>query len=406
MARIHTGVAVGLWAATAIAAFALGRFESTSRTEPAPEDLGVALRAALAEGDLLERTARTASLLEYLDAENLPGVVAVYDGLLAVVGQSDIRPFVAAWARFDPEAALEHTRAWPYAIKRDGGVQTAIEIWAQRDPAAARLAFERIGVEQPELREQLLLGLLVGWVHSSANGLDEYLAGLAPASADTATGIVVGALMRKGGADATLAWADAILADPTTDARLERSVFRRATRSVARSDPERAAAWVLAHAGSVYADDGPRIVAGEWGAVDGRAALLWVRDLPAGKPREQAVREAFVQWSKADADGAREWIESESLTEFHDPALDVHARRLAGLAPAEAVGWCERILGDQRRTACLKAAATRWYQRDRAAAEAWLVTSPLDEATRNAVRTAKRSRQRGGGAELPRAARR
>jgi hypothetical protein len=406
MRRIGTGVAVGLWAATVAAAFALGRFAAPPESSSAPADLGAAIRAALAEGDLLDRFGRTAELMERLDPETLPAVVAVYDRLLPVVGQSDIRPFVAAWARFDPQAALDHTAAWPYRIKREIGVETAIEVWAQRDPPAARVAYERIAPAQPELREPLHLGLLAGWVHSGGDGLDGYVAGLPPASVDTAAGIVVGALMRKGGEEATLGWADPILADGDYDAKLKRSIFRRAVRSVARSDPERAAAWALSKAGSGYADDGPRIVAGQWGGRDGRAAMQWIRDLPAGEPREHAVREAFLQWSKADPAAAEAWIASEPLTAFHDPAVDVHARRLSDRAPAEAVGWCERLVDASRRSRCLEAVARRWYRRDPAAAEAWLAQSPLDEEARSAVRKAPPARQRARGAPRPPAARR
>jgi hypothetical protein len=406
MRRMNTGVGVGVWAATVVAAFAVGRFAARPEAASAPGDLGAALRAALGDGDLLERFGRTANLLEFLDPETLPEVVAVYDPLLSVVGQSDIRPFVAAWARFDPEAALDHTRAWPYRIKQEIGVQTAIEAWAQRDPTAARLAYERISAEQPDLREPLLLGLLAGWVHSGGEGLDAYLAGLPPVFADTGVGIVVGALMRKGSTEATLEWADAILGNEATDAKLKRSTFRRATRSVARAHPERAAAWALSHAASGYADDGPRIVAEQWGGQDGMAALQWIRGLAPGKPRDQAVREAFAQWSKADPAGAQAWLATESLTEFHDPALDFHAKRLAARAPAEAVGWCERLVDPSRRRACLRNAATRWYRLDAVAAEAWLEQSPLDEETRLAVRNAPAARKRAGGAARPRAARR
>jgi hypothetical protein len=406
MRRMSMGIAVGLWAATVAAAFALGRFSAPPDAASAPADLAGAIRAALAEGDLLDRFGRTAELMERLDPETLPAVVAVYDRLLPVVGQSDIRPFVAAGGRFDPQAALDHTAAWPYRIKREIGVETAIEAWAQRDPAAARLAYERIAAAQPELREPLHLGLLAGWVHSARDGLDGYLAGLPPAAADTAAGVVVGALMRKGGAAATLGWADAMLADEACDAKVKRSIFRRATRSVARAEPERAAAWALAKAGSGYADDGPRIVAGQWGGRDGVAALRWARELPAGEPREQAVREAFVQWSKADPAAAEAWLASESLAELHDPALDVHARKLSLRAPAEAVGWCERLADASRRSACLEAVAIRWYRRDPAAAEAWLEQSPLDEEARSAVRKAPPARQRARGAPRPPPARR
>ncbi len=401
MPRMNAGLAVGVWAATAVAAFAVGRVTTPPGAVPAPADLAASIRAALGEGDVLDRFGRTASLLQHLDPETLPEVRAVYDRMLPVIGQWEIRPFVAAWARFDPAGALEHALAWPF--KQDFGVEAAIEGWAQRDPAAARRAFERAAADQPALREQLFLGLLAGWVHSGQDGLDRYIAELPPSSWDMATGIAVGALVRKGGAEATLGWADGVLRDEAYDKRLKRSLFRRATRSVARLDPERAAAWVLEHAGSEYAADGPRIVAEQWGGRDGRAALQWVRDHAAAKARVEAAREAFVQWLRSDPAGAKAWLASESLTEFHDPALDVYARSLDDRAPEEAVAWCERILDPERRRGCLGAAATEWYRRDAVAAEAWLQQSSLDEEVRGRVRRPPEGRQRGRGARRPRA---
>ena len=254
MQKMRTGVALGLWAATVVGAFALGRLTRPLEAAPTPEDLGSALRAALGEGDALERSRRTASVLDQLDPGTLPRVLAVYDEMLPVVGESDIRPFVAACVRFDPVGALDHTLAWPFPTRREMGVVAAIESWAQRDPSAARLAYERIGKQHPDLRPRLFEGFLAGWVHSGHDGLDAYLAELPPTSLEAAAGTAVGALMRRGGAEAALGFAERVLRNEAYDARLKRSLFRHATRSVARGDPERAAAWALSHAEGEYAD--------------------------------------------------------------------------------------------------------------------------------------------------------
>src|SRR5262245_18671262 len=231
MPRIHAGVALALCAVAAIAAFAIGRARAPAKPVAAPGDLGARVRAALGEGDELTRLGQAAILLENLDPSTLPEVLAVYDEMLPVLGQWEIRPFVAAWARFDPAGALDHTLGWPFKPKREIGVEAAMEGWALRDPAAARHAFEQASAQRPGLGEPLLLGLLAGWVHSGQAGLESYVAGLPPATQDAATSIVAGALVRKGGADAALAWADAILRDETGDGGFKQSVFRRATRS-------------------------------------------------------------------------------------------------------------------------------------------------------------------------------
>jgi hypothetical protein len=394
MLRMNRAAVAGLWAATAVAAFAVGRAAMPPQATPAPDDLGAEVRAALAEGDVLERFDRTASLLQHLDPDNLPGVLAVYDQMIAIINESEIRAFVAAWARLDPLAALDHTRAWPFAPKQEIGVEVAIYSWALRDPLAARLAIEGVVADQPQLREKLLHGLVAGWVHSDAEGLDRYLADLPPTTRDRITVVAVATLMRARGAEAAMAWVDAILRNEGYDDRYKLSAFRRGIRSVSRWYPERGAAWAMEHAGNAYAVDGPRIVAEQWGGRDGRAAMQWLRGQPAGRRRDQGVRQALVEWLRSDRQGAVEWLNSETLTVFHDPALELYASRLDDRKPEEAIGWCERILNPERRTGCFRAAAKTWYQRDAEAAEAWLEQSPLDEETRQLVRKLAERKQR------------
>src|SRR3990172_7933274 len=111
MHRTTRGARVALWAATAAASFALGRLTAPAQELPAPDDLAGSLRAALGEGDALLRLGRTTSLLERLDAERLPGVVAVYERMIPLLDPWEVGPLFSAWARFDPAGGLSHARA-------------------------------------------------------------------------------------------------------------------------------------------------------------------------------------------------------------------------------------------------------------------------------------------------------
>jgi hypothetical protein len=395
---MNRAAVAGLWAATAVAAFAVGRVAMPPQATPAPDDLGAEIRAALAEGDVLERFDRTAGLLQHLDSDNLPGVLAVYDQMIAILDDSAIRVFVAAWARFDPLAALDHARAWPFVPKQEIGVQAALSSWALRDPLAARLAIDGVVADQPHLGEKLYHGLVVGWVHSDAEGegLDRYLADLPPATRDRIVVVAVATLMRARGAEAAIALVDAILRNEAYDDAYKLSAFRRGIRSVSRWYPERGAAWATEHAGNAYAVDAPRLVAEQWGGQDGRATMQWLRDQPAGRRRDQGVRQAMLEWLRSDRQGAVEWLNSETLTKFHDPALELYATRLDDRKPEEAIAWCERIRNPKRRTGCFRVVATTWYQRDAEAAEAWLEQSPLDEEARGLVRKRAEKKPRSG----------
>jgi hypothetical protein len=121
----------------------------------------------------------------------------------------------------------------------------------------------------------------------------------------------------------------------------------------------------------------------------------WLGENASGGRRDRAVRQAFLEWSRADRPSAKAWLESVSPTAFHDPALEVWAEQLVASEPVEALGWCERILDPARRQRCVESSARIWYTRDALAAEAWLQQSPLDEEARSKVRTPPRQQAPG-----------
>jgi hypothetical protein len=389
---VKQGAVLGVWAATVVAAFAVGRVTAPPESASAPDDFRAAIRAALGEKDGFDRAQRTTRILQQLDSENVADVAAVYDQLIHILGESDLRPFVSAWAQFDPAAAFDHTLGWTLD-KQKIGAAAAIEGWAMRDPVEALRAYEETSARIPRLSEDLFLNMLTGWLYSDGGGLDEYLAGLSKSRQDMAIARVAAKLMRHGGADATIRWVNSIVRNEAYENRFKRWVFRRGVRIVGRSDPERTAAWAMEHTGHAYAQDAPRIVAEHWGSRDGRAALQWVRDHPSEDLQALAVREAFRTWSKSNRKAAVEWLETETLTAFHDPAIGFHAKGLSDPAPEEAVVWCERILDPERQLRCFDIAAPKWYQRDPVAAETWLQQSPLDEEARRAVRNPEIRRQ-------------
>jgi len=129
---------------------------------------------------------------------------------------------------------------------------------------------------------------------------------------------------------------------------------------------------------------------------DGPAAMQWVREHPDEELQAGASRAAFRAWLMNDRKSAKSWLESETLTPFHDPVIVYYARDLSDRLPAEAITWCERVTDAERRLSCLEIAAASWYQRDALTAEEWLQQSPLDEEARSAARRPpKKKPQRG-----------
>ena len=389
------GVIIALWAATAAATFGIGWITPPPHTSPhepsAPDDLAASIRSALGEGDVIERQGRTASLLERLDPEGVLEVAALYERMIPVIDSSELAQFFTAWARFDAAGALNHALSWSpreMANQRRIGIRAAIQVWAQLNPSAAQLAAVEIAAD-PRLRDALWGGLVTGWVHShrEQEGLGAFIADLPPLhSRREVIEIAIRELLRKGGADAALGWAEPILRDEGYEGILKRSIFGPATDLVAQWDPERTAAWAAEHLDADYAEEGLHNVAKHWSRRDGAAAIAWLGEQPAGELRDKAVREAFVGWSTTDSHGVRAWLNTEELTPLHDPAFEIKAARLSAFEPARALSWCERIQEPARQLSCLESTAGNWYGRNAVAAETWLQQSSLDDEARRRVR--------------------
>ena len=393
MTSVKKTAVICAWAATFLAGFVGARLFALPESASAPDDFGAAIRAALAEKDGLDRMARTAAVLQHLDPENVVEATAVYDRLLNLLNEPDIRPFVIAWARFDPAAALDHTLNWRFPDQQNAGANAAIEGWAMRDPIGALQAYDEAKTRVQGSAENLFLHLLTGWLYSGEGGLVEYIADLSDHNREIAISRVVGRVMRNGDADAAMSWVESLIQNEAYEMPFKRRVFRRGIRIVGRSEPELTAAWTMEHLGQPYAVDAPRIAAGRLALKDGPAAMQWVSGLPREQSPELAIREAFLTWYRSDRKSAVAWLESETLTAFHDPAIDYYANDLSRRRPEEAIVWCERILDSERQLRCLKPAAAKWFQRDPTAAEAWLEQSPLDEEARRTARISPKKKK-------------
>jgi len=355
--------------------------------------LGDSVRAALRQPDRLDRFRGLVQALESLGPENLPGVLEAYEEEEAGIGECELRPFVYTWARFDPEGALARMGGWESRIKRRMGIAAVVYAWALRDPLAARQAVEDFRGDAL-LHERLQMALVNGWVHSDVPGLMEHLASLPQGKSRGAlTAMAVTVIRWSSGTEAMLRLVSALPDDAENG--FKRTAFRKAAQLTAKRDPERAAQWVEAQPKREWAEDGIRIVAEHWCPVDPGVAFDWLRAKPSGNARDQAVRAGYSRWLKRDRAAAAAWLDSESLTEFHDPALDVLAREIASRSPEKAIGWARRIGDAGLRVESLTAVGKRWFRADPQAARAWLAESELPEKARRAVlETPPRTRRR------------
>jgi len=127
MTSVKKAAVIGAWTATLLVGFFGARLFTQSDFASAPDDFSVAIRGALAETDPLDRVTRIAAIMQHLDPQNVVEAAAVYDRLLNLLEEVDIRAFVIAWTRFDPAAAFDHTISWRFPDKQKVGASAAIE---------------------------------------------------------------------------------------------------------------------------------------------------------------------------------------------------------------------------------------------------------------------------------------
>jgi hypothetical protein len=348
--------------------------------------------------DLLGRAVRLTGLLDALDAETAGGVADAYEENLARVSEFEVRFLMAAWCRFDPEAALRRALTWPEGPKRAIAVEEVARSWALREPRAAQEAMAIVpGIRKGvgpggELQDAFRRGLADGWImNGDIEGATEALLELPRGfEQGRAARKLAEELLRRAGPEAVERWAEGVPDDAPGDFKY--LAFRRAALILLDYDFERGKRWLERNADTKFGQTGMKVLAREWGEQDPEAALAWLRSQPEGRAQQTAVLIAFERWIASDVDAARAWLEREPESERLDAMAAALARKLVSSDPEAAVAWAQRI-GDERfRTDTLVAVGRTWYRNDRASAAKWLETSGLPESAQAEVKSAVRRR--------------
>jgi hypothetical protein len=352
-----------------------------------PEAPLAAILDALREPDGFARAARLAALLPSLGPAGVPAIREALEDPSIDRGAIETDLLVRAWAIHDPAGAGEWAVASAPLGYKYGVIRVAIELWARVDPeAAARLVRSMGPVRGPNI-EAAETALVRGWYDSGKPGLEDFIRDLGLTDEQLrALGILARSIIRRRGTEAAMQWAEAL---PDTDDRFKLSAFRQLGSELAFADPKAAVAWCDRHCAGPYGDGVRQTVATQWSWYDGRAAMEWLSTAPESKERDLAVRTAFRGWRYQDPKGLAEWMAAmgpEGVPAWLLPALPNHAMWLSHENPLEATRWAARIEDPAQREPTLVAIVRRWREKDPAAAEAWLASSPLSEEAREQAR--------------------
>lgn len=379
----------------AAAGFALGHW-SAAPERPAQraelpgerERLGEA-RFALADivrtRGSLDGVQRLAQRLEQLGPEAIPAIPPILlhpgeaiDGPRALV-------LLQFWIDRDPDAAAKWIKHYAPTVYQSLALGPAVERIAERDPGAAVNLVGRAGGADKDLIKPFVRG----WVRSGRPGVEDWIRNLGYGfKRQMAFGAFWRAKIEKDGADAAIAWLDAL---PEHEDGFYEEAFGRLASELAYADPEKAVAWYERHRDGPLSTGLMMSVVDAWVAVDGPAAMRWVAQQPEGRERDHAVLDGVRRWGMADPAGLNRWaaeMGADSLDDaWFQPGLSLFAKFRAVDAPLDGLRWAERIGYEPTRMLTLTQIARNWYASDPAEAEAWLAQSPLSEADRERARS-------------------
>ncbi len=367
---------------------------------PAGETLTDVVREALVESvrdeDGFSRARRLGALLPTLGPESISTVKKMLaDPKLALyLGASEIELLVRFWATHQPEDASRWAAKQSPSAYRVASVLTSLTLWAEADPQAA-LTAARLWSQSADVREAVQIALVLGWFAAGdPPELEQFIHDLGVGfPQQRALSNYVRAMIGKHGVETVMQWAESVSDD---DAHYKLAVYRQVSSSLGIFDHEAAMRWCEAHGDGPYGMDSRTLVAGHWLRSDAAAALEWLSTAPEGDETSRAVRKTFAQWLRLDREAALGWMAAQTAgtpDPWLRPTYPVYAQFLAQDSPADAIKWAERTEDDGEREVTLGLVARAWFQVDEAAAEAWLLQSPLSEEAREKVRSAKGGQQ-------------
>jgi hypothetical protein len=369
------------WIVTLVAAFGLGR---SNLIREIPAEATQSLSDALDNKDLLARMYGVAKTLEKLNPDNIDQNLAMFEKKQSVMNDTEVRAFITAWARFDPEAAF----AWASGLgwfTKGKFVPVALGAWATVDPQGAVEALDAMpkGTRGGQkFRGELVKGWILG---GDPDGATEYILSLGPAKGFQQTFNQMAVLIAKDGVDTVIDWAEA-MPEGGDESWAREAAFRAAVDAVAKRDRSRAVVWYEAHREFEYAAAALKTLSWEWVWNGDPAELFeWLQEQPAGKLRVETVRQSYRQWLERDAREAIAWLRSTELTPALDPALAVFARRESRTSAKEAIEWANRIDDQATRRMTLVPILRILAKEDPATALEWMIEHDYPVSVRNDI---------------------
>lgn len=272
---------------------------------------------------------------------------------------------LSAWAKMDPVAALDYTKANTTSGFATG---TVLATWASSDPdAALRWAEAR---HQGEGANPYLAGIIRGIAETNPERATQILTGM-PKSIERGEALdaILPHLLSQGN-DATRTWISAI-----SDEALRNGAMMRTAEKLAVTDPAGTAAWLAANPSEATQrrmDD----VYSTWARQDQQAALSSLVALPSGENRSNALR-GVISSVASDNPQAAVSLMDRFPNDVTDRVVTNLIWHSFGSEPSVAASQIARITDESQRNRFYNRLLETWVERDPAAANTWIQSNQL-----------------------------
>lgn len=376
--------------------------KSTVMMSIAAKDPQRALDLALADGDAGEDDFSVNVIFSQWATKDPAAAKAALGRLSGRQAERARSAVVTAMAQTDPAGALRFAETLPKPEGRYGDPRTmVIDTWSQSDPAAALKAAGDIA--DPAARNQALSSAVRAWSRNDPEGALQYAVAVDDSvlRSDLLVSLSQGANSenRRKIFDAVIehmpmgdnfrsavnglfsGWARenpveaAAALQELPAGRIQSDMVSQIARGWAgKGQPEEALAWVRNLPDGESKRNAMAGVLGQWASEDPQAVLNVLPSVPADQ-RKQAVRQISQAWSRRDPQGALSWAATLTNEDERKDATRDAVGQWAEGAPEEAARFA-RNLPENVQGPAVGAAVDRWASKDAEAAAEWLATLP------------------------------
>jgi hypothetical protein len=317
--------------------------------------------------DPLERTRLWLQLVDSLSPEQFEEFVAAYraEGI-APERMGDYAMLLTAWAKVDPQAALD------YASKNTNNPfarQTILSAWAGYDPNSA-ISWAKAN-HKGEGANPLMVGVIKGLAFQDPDLAASLLKEM-PRSTERGQALdnLLPALLQQKGVAAARDWVNSI-----TDPALKDGAMTRIAERTLQQDPEGTADWLIANPtenSGRQIDDALYVMANK----DQAAALAYFNKLPAGEVRSNALRGIINATASENPQKAVALMDAHS-GDVNNRVVEQFVWHSFRQDPQTAVSNISRLTNGEEQERMYSRTLEWWMERDQQAAINWVNSNTL-----------------------------